>query len=310
MAPDKVRDDASDSPLSLIPLDYGNLELPEFSEEETALRGLELDPDELIWALKESDDISELLGKTGSYALRYADKAVQEFVIGKIDDLPVAEPLKIHAKQVMESKNWEGVEADSGEYFALRELVAKANRITFVLINEWLEKGENLGLTPVATLEYKNLMPAMAATDRLYLKMVTEKAPISSDERMARGLTNECAVVKEINGEVVEIPFNKAFPYETAEIAKCYKHLLEDLYKLEDSVDEQLCRAESAGRVIGESIDGDMFIGMPPAGSAESVPLRRSLILINKKISYYEAVLAAFNSGKVEGWRKADALLP
>ncbi len=264
-----------------IPLEYGDLELPEFGEQESAIRALGLDMGELIDFAQGMEADEELKTMLGSHALKYVDDLVYEFVVDEVDDLGLDSDLRQRAENVIRSKNWEGVEVDSPEHFALRELVVKINRLKFQMINYWMENviEQGTGLGEVAEAEYEYVMPAMAAADQIFLKMVTEKFPIDSTERRNRGFTNECAIVREVGGEVVEVPLHEAYPEETMEMVESYEFLLKELDRLL----------------------------VTPHGSNPNMKMNK---LLELKKEYYTVVLEALKCSDIEKWRVADSLLP
>lgn len=258
----------------MIPLEYGDLELPAFSGDEEVVRGMELDFKEIL----AMDEVECLDNDQGVKALKAVDELVADYIVSKLDEVAINGEFKVRAENVVRRKDWAGVEDGSGEKFVLRELVMKANRIKFMLVNYWLYINVNPGINAVAELEYTRLMPAMAAMDKIFIKMSTEKFPIDSNERVKRGLKNECAVVREVNGEVVEVPFHEAYKEETAEIVNCYVELVETLVQLRERAQEE--------------------------GNTDLADL------CNRKMQYYILVAKAFNASDPKVWNEADSLLP
>jgi len=264
-----------------LPFEYGDLRLPELTPEETAIR--EFQPDGTRFAeFINTPEIKALFegveDKRGSQIFKLMDKVVARFVETEIDTLPISPELRARAKNVVTKRDWKGVSTHSGEKLVLFELVSKTNRFKYGLIQHWLNTTGETGLTEVGALEYGSLMPAMAATDRMFIKMAMETFPISSDERIKKGLTNECAVVKETAGGVVEVPFHEAYPEETGIIVEGYELLIGKLRTLE---------TQAKARNQTDLLD-----------------------LIARKIAYYEAILEATKTSDPEKWKEADTLLP
>lgn len=263
-------------PSRYLSLDYGDLKLPPCSEQETAVRNLRLDFEEL----SAREGLQEnLRGLKGSAALSAIDAAAEDYAIGKagmagfgLSSGGLSTKLLQHIKHVIKDKDFRGVPDGSPEKFALRELAARANQLKFQLIEWWLDNAENTGLTQTAQTEYRCIMPAMAAVDRMYLKIATEDYPIDSNERRARGLTNECAIVRRVGDQVIEVPFGAAFPEEIDEIGIAYEDLIAKLKEI--------------GGQNGAEAD-----------------------LTRRKIEYYELVAKAFKTSNREVWLQADTLL-
>jgi hypothetical protein len=262
-----------------LPLEYGDTKLPHFSREEKIVRDIPYAPDQFWGSIHLRRNIETLSSLQGSRALREIDEIVDGSIARLLSAQKINPALNTRAQKVIQRKEWAGVEPNSGEHFALRELIAKANRIKYALVARWIESAPETGLTPVAKAEYLSLGPAMAALDRMYLKMVAEPVAIDSDERGRRGLKDEGAVVRMVGGEAVEVPMHKAYPEETEAIVRSYKKLLTELLQM-----------ERMGKADGGTVDPES--------------------LIARKIPYYQAVLRAFESSSHEDWLKADTLLP
>ena len=256
-----------------LPLDFSELNLPPLSAEEEAIHSKELSVEDFLRFAEEK--APELMTLQGSYALRKIDEVVTEFVVSQMRTVEMNPTLREHLERTTTLKEWSGIPEGSTEAFTLNELIARANQLKFKLIAKWLEGAEKTGLTPVGDLEYKHIMPAMAAIDRMFIKMRMDTPPIDSDERQRRGLTNQFAMVKQRGNDVVEVPYHEAFPEETAVMLEVCADLLAAL-----------------GRLQKETTDP------------------RILDLINRKYNYYLAVLEGTSSSDVEDWRKADTLLP
>ncbi|MFA6991671.1 MAG: hypothetical protein WC269_00075 [Candidatus Gracilibacteria bacterium] len=264
-----------------IPLEYGDLELPQFGEQEEKIRGMELRFEDLVSYVeaKESSDAEgtlKLNDLSGSRALTRIDALVAEYITLQAQKLGLSPEYSEHLNNVSTLKKWKGVGSDSPEKFVLRELVARADRLRNQLVDKWMEGATDTGFSDVAKLEYEHLMPAMAAIDRMYIRMTTEQFPIDSNEREKRGLKNEFAVVREIAGEVKEVPFHEAYSEETIATVDCYDDLISALKGL--------------------------------AGPLESSERNDSLVF--RKIKYYETLRDAYSTDDPEIWKKADALLP
>lgn len=256
-----------------LPLDFSDLKLPPLTPEEKAIQGKELKMEDLLNFTEEN--APELMTLQGSYALRKIDEVTANFVVEQMKAVELNPTLREHLERTTTLKEWSGIPEESAEAFVLNELIAKANQLKFKLIAKWVEEAEQTGLTPVGELEYKHILPAMAAVDRMYIKMRMDTPPIDSDERQRRGLTNQLAMVKQRGNDVVEVPYHEVFPEETAVMLEVYADLLAAL-----------------GRLQKETTDP------------------RTLDLIARKYKYYLAVLEATASSDVEDWRKADTLLP
>jgi hypothetical protein len=256
-----------------LPLDFSDLDLPPLTPEEKSILGKELKVEDLLSFTEEK--APELMSLQGSYALRKIDEVVAEFVVDQMKTVELNPTLREHLERTTILKEWSGIPEESTEAFILNELITRANQLKFKLISKWLEEAEKTGLTSVGDLEYKHILPAMAAADRMYVKMRMDTPPIDSDERQRRGLTNQLAMVKQRGNDVVEVPYHEAFPEETAAMLEVYADLLAAL-----------------GRLQKETTDP------------------RTLDLIGRKYKYYLAVLEATASSDLEDWRKADTLLP
>src|SRR3989338_1184371 len=90
-----------------LPFDYGDLKLPKCSEQETAIRNLELDFDELYRPRKRL--AKELCGLKGSAALSAIDSAVENYVMRKAAELDLPEELMQHLDHAVKAKDWRGV---------------------------------------------------------------------------------------------------------------------------------------------------------------------------------------------------------
>lgn len=265
-----------------MPLEYGELALPEFSDAQTHLRLVELSYKEMVNELKQGDALQQINQSRGSVALNAIEKAVAAYVVRKVTESEIGDPTLVeHASNAVSIKQWEGVEEGSPEKFVLSELIARNNRLTFELTQEWLEASPETGLTRVGELEYQHVLPLMAVTDRWFLKLYAEEFPIDSDERARRGMKNECAVVRTVDGTIKEVPFHEAYPEEIDALGKGYRGVVRSLVRLRIQLD-----------------------------STEQTTETTSLLdLIERKIQYYTAVATAYETSDFDDWMKAEALL-
>lgn len=261
-------------------MEYGpNAVIPTLNDEQSAMRTLDFNYGEFEQSLVASADLEVLSGLQTSQALRKVDALVADYVGSKLAGLGIAGEKLEGFKRAVSDKQWPNIPPDSPDRFVLRELIAKSNRLKFQLITKWLDTAECSGLTPVGELEYRMVPKVMAVIDRLYLNLVSEKFPIDTNERQERGMTNECAVVRTVGDQVVEVPYHEAFPQETAMIVGYYGELIDALGTL---------KAEAQAK---DPEDADT--------------VRRATL----KIIYYKAVLEAFQTSDIEKWRRADAML-
>ncbi len=272
------------------PLDYGEVEkdLPEFTSREELLRGVEFPFEDLL--SQEQKSIRTLLTLQGSFALHHIDKLIADYVMGKVEQLDFsgghggAEDETItHARieAALRDRSWGEIKEDSSEQFAVVELLVKANQLKFQLIEKWLDSCDNHDLGSVGETEFRKVLPAMAATDKWFLKMIVRKTPIPVAQRKESGFTNPFSVLADRDGETVEIPFHEAFPEEFEVMLQAYRDLVSELTRLKSSLE------------LG--MDGSV----PNFGD-----------LIDRKVAYYEALISALNSSDEALWYAADALLP
>lgn len=257
-------------------MEYGpNAVIPVLNDQQTALRALNFNYGEFEARLAASADLEVLGGLQTSHALKKVDALVADYVGSKLEGLGIEGEKLEGFKRAVSDKQWPNIPPDSPERFVLRELIAKSSRLKFQLITKWLDTAENTGLTPVGELEYRMVPKVMAVIDRLYLNLVSEKFPIDTNERQERGMTNECAVVRKVGDQVVEVPYHEAFPEETDLICNLYDELITALIDLaqKNPDDYELCRR------------------------------------VDRKITYYRAVLEAFETSDIKKWRRADAML-
>lgn len=213
----------------------------------------------------------------GSRALRFIDETVADLTKFRLEKLggkrecEFPEGFLGRADSVVRNHRFEGIDPDSSECFVLMELAARANRFKFELISKWMETAEDTGFNLVEQAEYRRVMPAMAAMDRLFLKMNFTKPPLTSKERKEQGFTNEFAVVRLVDGEPQEVLLHEAYPEEYAEMVRHYQLLVDELDHMgdRDHEDTELAR---------------------------------------RKHKYYESVLKALQTNQLEDWDVADSL--
>ena len=189
-----------------LPREYGPAEPKEMSDEERKIYHLEFDFASFLSQLNRED----LHKKQGVVGLKAIDQAVADYIQQQVhsifpdsdlsEDDPDNKKIQTRANNAVRFQRFVNVEKGSPEHFVLMDLVAKANRLKFSLLEDWLENSPETGFTLIAELEYRLLLPALVATDRWYIRLSREEFPIDSDERKRRGLLNECAVVREIEG--------------------------------------------------------------------------------------------------------------
>lgn len=261
-------------------MEYGpNAVIPPLNDEQNAMRALDFNYGEFEASLAAGADLEILSGLQTSRALKKIDALVADYVGSKLAGIGIEGEKLDGFKAAVSDKLWPDIPPDSPDRFVLRELIAKSDRLKFQLITKWLDTAESTGLTLVGELEYRMVPNVMAVNNRLYLNLVSEKFPIDTNARQERGMTNECAVVRTVGGQVVEVPYHEAFPQETAMIVSCYGELIEALGALK--AEAQAKDPEDAGTV------------------------RRATL----KIIYYKAVIEAFETSDIKKWRRADAML-
>lgn len=262
-----------------LPLEYGSMDLPKFSPEEALIRGLQISTRDFDRDRRWAPDLEELMTLKGSEALREIDNIAQSFAHHVVSEqLTIPESLKDRASKAATLKQSTGVVPDSAEHFVLRELCTKINRLKLDILGRWLKQAPETGLSEIAEIEYGTIGPAMVALDRLYLKLVTEVSPVTSEERIRQGMTNEGAVVRMVRGKPTEVPLHVAYPEETKVIVTAYKKLLDKLMQLQH------------------------------AKRPQEMSLPNSDVRLARKIRYYAAVIRAYESSDPIVWSKADSL--
>lgn len=271
---------------SFPPINYDDLKLPEFSAEEAAIRGLEFtfgDLSAFLDAKGEDANKAALFEKQGAIALGSIDQLVADFVLEKAKKVlpgPDSAVLIERMEGVLRVRDWGAVPAGS-EKFVLTELVTKANRVKFMLVQEWLDKAKDNGFNAVAKLEHKKLLPARAASDLMLLKAELEMDTSGIDYNKARKdhpeLKNECALLRRVGEKFEEFRFDEAYAKETDVMTACLRELIGELTTLRSSY---------------EGSDKDSMVE-----------------LIDKKIAYYAALSEAVATNEMKQWEKVDGLM-
>lgn len=253
-------------------LDYEGLPLPEFSELHLKLRALPITSVDFdnLWG----EEI-ESMPEQGSLGLSKIEKFVFDYAEMLISSVEMDEDLRRGVLTAVKQKEWSGIGADKSLRFVVRELMARLNRVKCGAVASWIEAKEGMtGLGEVAENELLAMIPALVATDNMFVKMRAENFPLDGDGRKAKGFTDEAAVVREVAGELREVKMHDAYPLETQVLL--------------NSCDDAIANLE------GLRID---------------MPDDREVDLIDRKLAYYRALKEAYKTNTLEAWVAADAAM-
>lgn len=278
-----------------IDLTYDGLNLPPLSADEEKIYTLGLDARDILGSRDVPQGLSEqctqLLQQGKNSVLASVDTLVHDYILEKAQALGLSGDLMAKLSRVITIKQWSGVSEGSPEKFVLQDLVARSNRIKTSVIRTWIalrhadtrQNAVDQGLSYDASLdaqrgnfnfvermEYIYVPFAMAALDRLYIRLSLVPPLLSNDERIKRGYTRQWAVTQQRDGDVVEVPMHEAFPQETKAALDAYSHLI---MRLRENTDPALAD------------------------------------LVDRKVAYYEAVMQGYATSDNAVWKKADALL-
>lgn len=238
--------------------------------------------------LAESQEFLAEVVKVGpSVALKMIDEKTEEYFGAKVSEYVAsvkegstdAENAAFAADRTKTVSNlvFVGLDGKSAEYdvwYQIRSEVADAKNMMF---GEYLNSDKaKETMHPSAIVEYRNFREIGDAVNKFFLVWNRDAASkMSAAEREQAGFKDEVSTVREMGGELRELPWAKAFPEEIKRIVAAYNKTASEMEGLAAAADSE--------------DDQKVYI---------------------QKAQYYKTVADAYTESSIDKFKEADTLLP